>query len=355
MSLVPIKLLKNKSNRTRLLRLKGETEEIDKNDYIESRINTNAKAKNLLAIEDASEMAKLYLHKKGVFEKIAKDIKAESKKNFRFYLRKTSAMEKRPVAAKNKVSKAYMLIEHSYPDGSGHYGMAVINHDKKIARVFDSMTNQESDFEPSLQTTLGKSYTVALSSIYGCLPRIQDDSKRNLMPQPTGGFVSNSFSDFKKANFAGGRGGVPKKLMQDAFVISQYDELSQHHFCYVESFVAMMIDLGLTSSAPQDPRERLEYIKKIIWGLIYKYTPKSSRNTPQWAYFKKYFPYILETFGPDGKRLKMRRGYIQIPPTKGQVKYRLRKIRLREDIDTTWSLKKIAKWAKGTKKWITPK
>ena len=35
MSLVPIKLLKNKSNRTRLLRLKGETEEIDKNDYID--------------------------------------------------------------------------------------------------------------------------------------------------------------------------------------------------------------------------------------------------------------------------------------------------------------------------------
>ena len=51
----------------------------------------------------------------------------------------------------------------------------------------------------------------------------------------------------------------------------------------------------------------------------------------------------------------MRRGYIQIPPTKGQVKYRLRKIRLRDDIDTTWSLKKIAKWAKGTKKWIRPK
>ena len=51
MSLVPIKLLKNKVNRTRLLGLKGETEEIDKEDFIESRINTNAKAKNLLAIE----------------------------------------------------------------------------------------------------------------------------------------------------------------------------------------------------------------------------------------------------------------------------------------------------------------
>jgi hypothetical protein len=246
-------------------------------------------------------------------------------------------------------------VEHSYPDGSGHYGMAVINHNKKVAKVFDSMTNQESDFEPSIKSTLGKGYTVALSSIYGCLPRLKNDSKGNLMPQPTGGFVTNSFDAFKKTNFAGGRGGVPKKLIQDAFILSQYDELSQHHFCYVESFVAMMIDLGLTSSVPQDPRERLEYIKKIIWGLIYKYTPKSSRNTAQWAYFKKYFPYILETFGPDGKRLKMRRGYIQIPPTKGQVKYRLRKIRLRDDIDTTWSLKKIAKWAKGTKKWITPK
>jgi len=355
MSLVPIKLLKNKVNRTRLLGLKGETEEIDKEDFIESRINTNAKAKNLLAIEDASEMAKLYLHKKGVFEKIAKDIQSESKKKFKFYLRKTNAMEKRPFPKKDKVGTAYMLVEHSYPDGSGHYGMAVINHNKKVAKVFDSMTNQESDFEPSIKSTLGKGYTVALSSIYGCLPRLKNDSKGNLMPQPTGGFVTNSFDDFKKTNFAGGRGGVPKKMIQDAFILSQYDELSQHHFCYVESFVAMMIDLGLTSSVPQDPRERLEYIKKIIWGLIYKYTPKSSRNTAQWAYFKKYFPYILETFGPDGKRLKMRRGYIQIPPTKGQVKYRLRKIRLRDDIDSTWSLKKIAKWAKGTKKWIKPK
>ena len=158
MSLVPIKLLKNKSNRTRLLRLKGETEEIDKNDYIESRINTNAKAKNLLAIEDASERLNSTFIRRGSLKRSPKTSKRNQRKNFRFYLRKTSAMEKRPVAAKNKVGKAYMLIEHSYPDGSGHYGMAVINHDKKIARVFDSMTNQESDFEPSLQTTLGKSY-----------------------------------------------------------------------------------------------------------------------------------------------------------------------------------------------------
>lgn len=65
MSLIPIKLLKNKVNRNKLLNIKGENAEIDTNDYIESRITTNSKAKNLLAIEDASEIAKYYLHKKG--------------------------------------------------------------------------------------------------------------------------------------------------------------------------------------------------------------------------------------------------------------------------------------------------
>ena len=86
MSLIPIKLLKNKVNRNKLLIIKGETPEIDKNDYIESRINTNVRAKNLLAIEDASEIAKYYLHKKGVFEQIAKDIQKESKKKFKFII-----------------------------------------------------------------------------------------------------------------------------------------------------------------------------------------------------------------------------------------------------------------------------
>lgn len=61
MILVPIKLLKNKTNRNRLLKIKGENDEIDVDDYIESRINTNRRAKNLLAIEDASEIAKYYL------------------------------------------------------------------------------------------------------------------------------------------------------------------------------------------------------------------------------------------------------------------------------------------------------
>lgn len=75
MSLTPIKLLKNIPVRNRLLRIKNENAEIDKDDYIESRINTNAKARNLLAIEDASEVAKYYLHKKGSLNRLLRTSK----------------------------------------------------------------------------------------------------------------------------------------------------------------------------------------------------------------------------------------------------------------------------------------
>jgi hypothetical protein len=70
MSLIPIKLLKNKANRDKLLKIKDETDEIDKDDFIESRINTNSRAKNLLAIEDASESTTFI--KRGSLSKLPK-------------------------------------------------------------------------------------------------------------------------------------------------------------------------------------------------------------------------------------------------------------------------------------------
>jgi len=356
MSLIPIKLLKNKANRDKLLKIKGETPDIDKDDYIESRINTNVRAKNLLAVEDASEIAKYYLHKKGVFEQIAKDIQKESKKKFKFMFRKTTALAKTKLSSLTTRSGVdYMLMEHSYPDGSGHYGMARLDHDKKVAKIYDSMTDNDSDFEEPLKHFLGKAYKTTTGSIFGCVGRMRNAVGQNLNPQPTGGFVSQSFNEFKHKNFAGGRGGVPKKLLEEAFTLSQYDEMSQHHFCYMESFHAMMTDLGLAHPGPQDPRERLEYIKRFIWGILHKYVSKRSRDTVQWKYFEKYFPYILETMGPDGKRLVIRRGFIQVPPTRGAISYRLKKMRVTDKIDSSTPLKNITKWSKGTKKWIKPK
>ena len=259
-------------------------------------------------------------------------------------------MEKRPLAVKGRDGMNYILMEHSYPDGSGHYGMSRVNHTNKTALIYDSMTNSESDFEKPLKALLGKGYKVSVGTIHGCYPRLRNATKIDLNPQPTGGFVSQSFEQFKSKNFAGGRGGVPKKHMDEAFMISQYDELSQHHFCYMESFLALMVNLGMVKPGPQDPRERLEYVKKFIWGVIHKYVPKSSRGTVHWKYFEKHFPYILETMGSDGKRLPMRQGFIQVPPVKGSVEFKLKKMRTRGDIDPSWTLKKIVDWSRGTTK-----
>ena len=106
MSLIPIKLLKNKANRNKLLKIKDETLEIDTDDYLESRINTNTRAKKLLAIEDASEMAKLYLQKTGVFEAITRDVKKETGENFTFQCKRTNAMK-----VKKKTDIEYIMME----------------------------------------------------------------------------------------------------------------------------------------------------------------------------------------------------------------------------------------------------
>ena len=111
MSLTPIKLLKDTLYRNTLLNLKGETDEIDGDDYLESRITTNKRAKTLLAIEDASEMAKLYLHRNGIFELIARDIQRESRVDFNFHCSNTKELQ-----FKNTKRIEFVLMEAIYGD-----------------------------------------------------------------------------------------------------------------------------------------------------------------------------------------------------------------------------------------------
>ena len=248
MNLIPIKLLKNEVTKNTLLNLTSEKYEIDKDDYIESRIEMNTKARQLLAIEDASEIAKLYLHKIGLFEKIAEDIKLETRVPFHFQCSDVSTMK-----FKKRRGLEYILMEVSYSDNAGHYGVAKVNHYDKAVKFYDSMIKNKSDFKAPLENILTNNYTLSMC-------------KNHL--QPTGGFVSESFEEFSDPNYSSG---VPKHLLEKAFELSQYDELSQHHFCYIESFLAIMNDLGLGNPGPGDPRDRLTFIKRVVWGLIHKY------------------------------------------------------------------------------------
>lgn len=344
MELVPIKLLRTSPAKKELLKLKNESTKIDASDFLEVRMKTNVHAKHLLAIEDASEMAKLYLQQPGVFEKIAADIKTETGRNFSFRCRKTSNISRRNAFLRNnKKGREFVMLEHTYRGGEGHYGMAVVNHDKKVIDVYDSMGQNQNTFKKAVAKLATHYDGVNNKSVLG--PRTKrpvDSTNVPFDPQPTGGFVAkdpnnNTFRSFNSWAAA-----------SKAWELSQYDEMSQHHFCYVEAFIAMMKDLGLTNGGPADPRIRLEFIKKVVWGLILKYTPVSQRNTPQWKYFETNFKYIMTTRDGNGRLLPIVNGVVQEPPFYGSVIKRVRKIHLRGDIDEKWSFAKIMKWA-GTK------
>ena len=77
---VPVKLLPAGANRTQLMKVIGEkTLNFSRNDYIERTAGNKTgggereRARTLIAIENASEIAKKYLHAPGMFEQIMTD------------------------------------------------------------------------------------------------------------------------------------------------------------------------------------------------------------------------------------------------------------------------------------------
>ena len=332
MNLTPIKLIKNQNVRNNLLRVKGETSDIDTNDYIESCMNTSLAARHLMAIEDAGEIAKQLLQEPGIFEHIGKDIKKETNYDFKFICRRTSHMTKPTKLARKGIQ--YLHIAHTYPSGDGHYALAKVDHTKKVINLFNSMGGGRREFKDELKTVYGKNYIVR--------------NKTNTF-QPTGGFVTTNLENYKrllkntKINIRN------LKVLEKSFEISQYDELSQHHFCYIEAFIAMMHDTLGTPLGPKDPRDRLIFIKRVVWGLIHKYVAPSNRKTLSWKYFVTNFPYFLEITNAQGKRFKLNH-IVQVPKLINginveKVRKGLVKIELPHSIDSSWSLTQIMNWA----------
>ena len=109
----------------------------------------------------------------------------------------------------------------------------------------------------------------------------------------------------------------------------------------------MMLAVGLTNNpGPNDPRKRISFIKKFIWGMIHKYTPKSKRGTAKWKYFSKTFPYIMATQSKTGKSLRMWKGVAQLPDNDGEFSTKTLKMSWSgyDKINEKWSLEDVLAW-----------
>ena len=327
----PIKLMERGSAKKALLKVKGESDKIDRKDLLEKQIGArkNRRARALMAIEDASEVAKWYFQQKDFYEKISRGLQKETGVKFSFLQRSTGKMSK---AHKDACDLKFVLVEESFLDGTGHYGMII--SDKKGVQVYDSMG------EGTFIGPASKMFKNQKSKKSYVVTPLRDKGGMIITVQPSGGFVAKSTKEdhFKFWN------DKPEQRGR-IFQLHQLDELSQHHFCYVESFVAMFKRLGLTKGGPADPRDRLPWIKRVMWAIILKNTPKKERKGPEWEYFRENFKYYLKTRNENGKKLELdHEASMQMPPKKGNFKVTVGELKLDETIDSSWSYKKIMKW-----------
>lgn len=377
----PVKLLPVGKNRTQLLKVIGEKNvNFQQNDYIEKLAGQKVKegkmgkgqhaAISLLAIENASEIAKTYLQAPGMFEQIMKDIIGT--RGYISYQIKTTKNNLNIQRKKYPQDhhENFILVSETFGNGSGHYGLIHLQHQNGKVRVYDSMYGDGSSKFQNVAQKWTKTRAEnrasattwdipAVRSIFGCKAKVRNRANGNIeviQIQPSGGFVATNYTNFLNENYNGqGRNGYGKQIerlygkvvAKGAFKLSQFDELSQHHFCYMESIYAMMLAIGLTKNpGPNDPRKRIAFIKKFIWGMIHKYTPKSKRKTAKWKYFSKTFPYTMTTESKTGKPLKLWRGQLLLPDRDGTFKTKTLKASWSgyDKIDPSWSLTDVLKW-----------
>jgi len=363
-NLVPVKLLPAGANRTQLMKVIGEkTLNFSRNDYIERTAGnktgggTRERARTLLAIENASEIAKTYLHAPGMFEKIMEDAIGTRARTVSYQIKNTTnnlntTRKKYP----HDTNQDFILLTHKFQNRTGHTGLLHVEHRNGKVTVYDSMYGMGSRFLTVALKQFGSKMewsTPRVRSIFGCKAKVRnlsDGTTAKLNVQPSGGFVKNSYSTFTNDPDDWGaeiRNNYGEKVAKGAFRLSQYDELSQHHFCYMEALFAMMLAIGLTKNpGPNDPRKRISFIKKFIWGIIHKYTPKSERNTAEWKYFSKTFPYIMTTTSKTGKTLRLFQGTMQLPDNDGLFGVRTTAMSWKgyDKIDGSWSIEDVLNW-----------
>lgn len=305
-----------------LLKLIATEPSSDTDDFLEREaLNGSEDAKKLLTIEHATEIAKQIIQ--GHYEDILRAIRSEStKKEDAVYRCKNTDN-----IVRTSYDIEYVHLETAIDESGGHAIYLKVNNKTKQITVYDSMGEDAylNEFEDVVRDTYPEY-------------KIRDKS---IGFQPTGGFTQDSPEQMAGAMYVSGEPGY----LNRAWKVSQYDELSQHHFCYIEAFMAMAFDsLPMYRKGPDDPRERLRFIKRVAWGFVHKFY-KGPREGVIWRYFTEHFPYYMSTWNTDGTRMRMRNDTFQIPKKESFIR-RVEKIDM---VDTTgWSIKDILTWAAKT-------
>lgn len=315
--MIPIKLLPDNKE---LLKFIEEEPTLDHDDFLEREvIHGSEDATTLLAIENATEIAKRFIQRH--YNDILKAISSESKKKVNVVYRCKNLSN----LSRTNIDTEYLHLEKDLEEENGGHGIYVrVDNLKKRIHVWDSMG--EDAYLNEFEDTLRKVYPGY---------RVIDKS---IGFQPTGGFVQASPEQMASAMYISGEPGY----LNRAWRVSQYDELSQHHFCYVEAFVAMVFDsLPMHRVGPEDPRDRLKFIKKVVWGFVYKFYT-GSRESEAWKYFEENFPYYMSTWNSDGTRMNLKNDIFQVPKKETFIT----NIEQIETLDTSgWTVKEILRWA----------
>lgn len=286
----------------------------DKLDDIEIQAMNGVKiARDMLAIEDASEIAKSYMFEiKNVFEKIMADLGGGHCETF----------NNNKVIQCTKKPQEILHLGYDIGEEGGHYSGAV----KKAGTVtfFDSMC--ESPYRTHFKRFIRQRYGKSVKKI------VQDYPTRRF--QPSGGFAPNKNSLSRWLN----QSNIHTNI-NAAYEISQYDVLSQHHFCYIESIVYLCHKvLGTPIGKSEDPEKRLRFIKSVMWCLIFKYA-RPNTQTAAFKYFARNFRYYMRLrnvrYHPKGFYL----------PTSKRYTYQIMKINMMSPAKArTMSLRNIIYW-----------
>jgi len=317
--MIPIKL---HANNTDLLKFIDDKPTLDIDDFLEHEVIMGSEdAKNLLAIENATEIAKQFIQNH--YEDILRAIRSETtKKEDAVYRCKNTEN-----ITKSSYEIEYVHLEKILEESGGHAIFIKVNNKTKQIILYDSMGEDAyfNEFEDVIRDTY-PGY------------RVRDKS---ISVQPTGGFTQETPEQMAESMYVSPESGYINK----AWYVSQYDELSQHHFCFIEAFVAMAFEsLPMYRKGPDDPRERLRFIKRVVWGFIHKFY-RGPREGTIWDYFIEYFPYYMSSWNMDGSRMRLKNETFQIPKKETFLR-RVEKIEMEDTSD--WSIKDIITWAAKT-------